>query len=329
MAEQSTNLATLKQNTAAIRPGDCATEVGFHSGDAFALLQRGATLLASSSMIPKRYQNNVGDCAIVINLAYRMRADILMVAQNLYVVHGTPAWSGQFLIATLNASRRFSALTYKFQGKEGTDDWGCRAVATELATGEKIEGTLITIGLAKKNGWYSKDGSKWQTMPEQMLRYRAAAWFVRAYAPEISMGLMTVEEAIEMTQDDTGDYVTAEITTETIKEQATAPMIRDKTKESGNAQVLATTAEIDTPPEPEKEQEPATPENYTYPDDDCKDELLFSERDNILASIRDEMSRLKISMIPATLKDNFGMHPEEIKDNIILKSLLSKLKERN
>ena len=39
-------------------------------------------------------------------------------------------------------------------------------------------------------------------MPEQMLRYRAAAWFVNVYAPEIAMGLRTAEE-----EQDAVDYV--------------------------------------------------------------------------------------------------------------------------
>lgn len=123
-----------------------------------------------------------------------MGANPLMVCQNLYIVHGRPAWSAQFLIATLNQCGRFTSIRYEFQGEEGKDEWGCRAVATELATGEKLAGPLITIGLAKKEGWYGKNGSKWQSMPELMLRYRAASWFVRAYAPEIAMGLKTAEE---------------------------------------------------------------------------------------------------------------------------------------
>ena len=49
--------------------------------------------------------------------------------------------------------------------------------------------------MAKKEGWFNKSGSKWQTMPEQMLRYRAAAFWQRVYCPEISMGFMTTEEA--------------------------------------------------------------------------------------------------------------------------------------
>ena len=49
--------------------------------------------------------------------------------------------------------------------------------------------------MAEKEGWAGKAGSKWKSMPSQMLRYRAAAFWQRVYCPEISMGLMTVEEA--------------------------------------------------------------------------------------------------------------------------------------
>lgn len=178
-----------------------AVSVGFGTLKGFEAMQRMANLFSRSSIVPEAYRStgdkdytSMGNCVIALDMALRMGANPLMVMQNLYVVHGRPAWSAQFLIATLNQSGRFSALRYEFQGKEGTDDWGCRAVTTELATGERLTGPLITIGLAKKEGWYGKNGSKWQSMPELMLRYRAAAWFVRAYAPEIAMGLQTVEE---------------------------------------------------------------------------------------------------------------------------------------
>ena len=49
--------------------------------------------------------------------------------------------------------------------------------------------------MADKEGWTKKSGSKWLTMPDQMLIYRAAAFWSRAYAPEISMGFHTKEEA--------------------------------------------------------------------------------------------------------------------------------------
>lgn len=160
----------------------------------FELAQRKAQIYSKSSLVPKEYQNNIGNVLIAQNMANRMGADTLMVMQNLYVVHGRPGWSAQFLIATFNSCGRFSAIRYRFEGKEGSDDWGCVAMTTELATGDVIEGTKITLGMAKKEGWSTKNGSKWQTMPEQMMRYRAATFLIRSTAPEIGMGLMTKEE---------------------------------------------------------------------------------------------------------------------------------------
>lgn len=226
---QTTTLAALQSP----RQPD-GVRVGFDSLAGFEALQRMARLFAASSLVPESFRGNnaLGNAAIALDMANRMGANPLMVMQNLYVVYGRPAWSAKFLIATLNQSGRFSALRYRFQGSEGSDDWGCRAYATELSTGEVLEGPLITIGLAKAEGWYGKNGSKWRTMPELMLRYRAASWFVSAFAPEIAMGLRTEEEerdAVDYVQQPDGSFapapeaVTATITTADIAARATQP----------------------------------------------------------------------------------------------------------
>lgn len=199
-APHVTDIAALRQNAAP----QGAVVCGFDTVAGFEAIQRMANLLSASGLVPDTYRSkgpndytSKGNCVIALDMALRMGANPLMVMQNLYVVHGRPAWSAQFLIATLNKSGKFSALRYAFQGTEGADDWGCRACVTELSTGEKLQGPLVTIGLAKKEGWYGKNGSKWQSMPELMLQYRAAAWFVRTYAPEIAMGLRTAEEELD------------------------------------------------------------------------------------------------------------------------------------
>lgn len=188
----TTSLAQIREQHAT--PAVVEARAGFDTAAGFDLIQRTAKLFAASDIVPTQFKGNLPNCVIAVDMALRMGANPLMVCQNLYVVHGRPAWSAQFLIATLNQSGRFSALRYEFQGAEGSEEWGCRAVATEFATGEKLAGPLVTIALAKREGWYGKNGSKWPTMPELMLRYRAASWFVRAYAPEIAMGLQTAEE---------------------------------------------------------------------------------------------------------------------------------------
>lgn len=177
------------------------TQIGLTNLSGFELAQRAAKMLCSSSLVPKEYQGAGGmaNCVIALNMAHRMQADPIMVMQNLVVVHGRPTWSSQFLIATFNSCGRFTAMRFEFFGEKGTDDYGCRAVATEISTGEKLFGTDVTIGIAKSEGWFGRNGSKWKTMPDQMLRYRAASWFVRTVAPELSMGLHTQDEIIDIT----------------------------------------------------------------------------------------------------------------------------------
>lgn len=174
----------------------------------FEATQRIAMMYAMSNFIPDSYKYRNGqpleqnvvlaNCTIALEMATRMQANPLMVMQNLYIVHGQPAFSSKFLIACINASKRFSPLRYEFKGEEGTDDYACRAIAYEANDTkhkEPLEGDWISIRMAKAEGWTSKKGSKWPTMPTQMLRYRAAAFWQRAYCPEISMGLLTAEEA--------------------------------------------------------------------------------------------------------------------------------------
>lgn len=174
----------------------------------FEATQRIAMMYAMSNFIPDSYKYRNGqpleqnvvlaNCTIALEMATRMQANPLMVMQNLYIVHGQPAFSSKFLIACINASKRFSPLRYEFKGEEGTDDYACRAIAYEANDTkhkEPLEGDWISIRMAKAEGWTSKKGSKWLTMPTQMLRYRAAAFWQRAYCPEISMGLLTAEEA--------------------------------------------------------------------------------------------------------------------------------------
>lgn len=168
--------------------------MGFGSLAGFELMQRAAKLLASSTLVPKDYQGQLANCVVALNMANRLGADPLMVMQNLHVVHGRPAWSSQFLIASFNQCGRFSALRFEFFGETGKDSWGARAWAIEKSTNEKLVGADVTMAIAKKEGWISRSGSKWQSFPQQMLMYRSAAWFVRAYAPELSMGLQTAEE---------------------------------------------------------------------------------------------------------------------------------------
>jgi hypothetical protein len=173
---------------------DSAVMPGFNSQSGWELANRIGKAFAASSLVPQQYQGNVANCIVALEMANRMGASPLMVMQNLYIVHGNPGWSSKFLVACFNQCGRFSALRYEWN--EARNE--CRAWAVERATGERLEGPKVSVAMAAAEGWSTKSGSKWKTMPELMLMYRSAAFFIRTYAPEISMGLQTDDEIIDM-----------------------------------------------------------------------------------------------------------------------------------
>lgn len=194
MATDTTDKTSAEDKTALALANLPAVRADVMDSRGFALLQRIAKAFASSALVPNIYRDNVPNCIIALNLARRLNADELMVMQNLYIVNGNPGWSAKFLIACINTCGRFSSLRYEWRGTPNADEYGCRAWAIEKRTNERLDGVWIDWRLVKAEGWSAKAGSKWKTMPEQMFIYRAASFWERTYAPELSMGLPTTDE---------------------------------------------------------------------------------------------------------------------------------------
>lgn len=162
----------------------------------FNLAQRQAKALASSALVPVSYRENIPNCLIAMELAGRIGASPFAVMQNLHIVQGRPSWSSSFLIATVNACGRFEPLRFEVVGNDpAAKDYRVRAYAKDKESGEVCFGAWITWAMVNAEGWSKKNGSKWLTMPEQMFMYRAAGFWSRVYAPEISLGMQTAEEA--------------------------------------------------------------------------------------------------------------------------------------
>lgn len=153
-----------------------------------------ATMLAQSDLLPPAYRGKPENVIIALDAAIRLNMSPMLVAQNLYVVKGKPAWSGSFCAAAINGSGKFTPLEYIFVGEPGTTSMGCFARATRLSNGAICTSDTITMQMAKDEGWLNKDGSKWKTMPRQMMMYRAASFFARAHCPEVLLGFQTAEE---------------------------------------------------------------------------------------------------------------------------------------
>ena len=172
-----------------------------------------ANLLAKSQLLPEQYIGHPENCLIAIDIANRMRVSPLLVAQNLYIVKGKPGWSGSFAISAINNCGKFSPLDFVYTKNGGG---GCYAQATRLSDGKLLKGTEITLDMAKNEGWSTKPGSKWLTMSEQMLAYRAGSFFARAYCPEVLLGVQTIDEIQDVNgyADENKSVVTIELNKE-------------------------------------------------------------------------------------------------------------------
>jgi hypothetical protein len=151
--------------------------------------------LSKSDIIPKEFQKKPANCLIAVQLANRLKADPFMVMQNTDVIYGKPALRSTFIIACINGSGKLLG-NLKFELNEKCTK--CRAWGIEKETGAKLYGPTITMEMAQAEGWVAKNGSKWKTMPEIMLRYRAASFFGRLQCPEILNGIYSTEEVEEM-----------------------------------------------------------------------------------------------------------------------------------
>ena len=152
-----------------------------------------AQTLSKSEIIPQSYKGKPADCLIAIDIANRLGLSPAIVMQNSQCVRGNFTWKGSACKAMIDGCGRYQKTRYVYVGEEGKDSYGCYLEAIDN-DGEIIKGVPVTIAMAKKEGWYNKDGSKWQTMSDLMLKYRAAAFFMRTECASIAMGFLTTEE---------------------------------------------------------------------------------------------------------------------------------------
>lgn len=165
----------------------------FGTSDNFIMAMQMAKALSSSTIVPSTFQKNDANCLIAIEQAQRLRVSPLMVMQNLYVIQGRPSWSSKFLIAAINNSGKFD-MELQFEETRDKDGKPYSCLAWTTKNGRRVEGMNVDMEMAKAEGWLGKNGSKWKTMPQLMLRYRAASFFSSLNCPELTMGLYTKEE---------------------------------------------------------------------------------------------------------------------------------------
>ena len=182
----------------------------FGTSDNFLMAMQMAKALAESTIVPEIYRGNPSNCLIAIEQAQRLNMSPMMVMQHLFVIQGRPAWASKFLIAMINASGKYD-IELQFDEVKDKNGKPFACTAWTEKNGRRIEGMTVDMDMARDEKWLTKNGSKWQTMPQLMLRYRAASFFSSLNCPELTLGLYTKEEIID------GDF--REISVENLSER--------------------------------------------------------------------------------------------------------------
>jgi hypothetical protein len=188
------NTKLVPQESTELIPQTAPTQNLLQNTKALAMINRLAERYADSSMVPATYKGNPNNCFIALELASRMDVSPVLVMQNLYIVQGKPSWAGQACKALIDGCGKFRDSEYVMTGNLADGTRGCYLQAVNVRTGKLIKGPEVTLKMAQDEGWSTKSGSKWKTMPELMLKYRAAAFFARTECPEALMGFQTADE---------------------------------------------------------------------------------------------------------------------------------------
>lgn len=198
MANKNNEMVVSEQRQGAVSTVKTGGLNVFSDAQNFETALRMADCLSKSTVVPKDYQGNTGNCMIAIEMASRINTSPMMVMQNLYIVNGRPAWSSQWIIAMINSSRRYKTeLQFEFGNAKEDGGLSCQAWAEDYA-GHRVVGPKITMNMANDEGWTQKNGSKWKTMPQVMIQYRAASFFGRMNCPDMIMGIYSQEEVADM-----------------------------------------------------------------------------------------------------------------------------------
>ena len=168
----------------------------YQSVDSFEFAQRQAKSLCESNLVPVSYQGQKGlsNCLVALEMSKRMNLSPLTVMQNLNIIHGTPSWSAQFISSQILGCGRFKNFDYVVSGEGASLSVYCEAIRVEDS--KKVKGTSVSMKMAREEGWTRN--SKYASMPELMLRNRAATFFGRQYIPDLLLGVQTSEEVVDI-----------------------------------------------------------------------------------------------------------------------------------
>jgi hypothetical protein len=162
-----------------------------HNGAALDHRYRLAKAFSMSGMVPPHFQGKPEACLVAMLYAEQLGEHPMLLFQEISVINGRPNTSARFAIARANKSGLLQGpITWKSKGQGDALEVTASAVLRD--TGEVITAT-VSMKEAAADGWTRNP--KYKSIPEQMLRWRAATRLINLYMPEVLFGLGVREEA--------------------------------------------------------------------------------------------------------------------------------------
>lgn len=141
--------------------------------------------LANSDLLPQHFRGNVPNILIAMEASNRLGLSPVEVMKHCYIIKGKLAFDSKMIIALVNKSGKFDGPLQYWLDEDETE-----CICYAFIDGRQYTGPKVTLAMAKANRW----GTLWNTLPGLMLRYRAAIFFARLFAPEIIIGLDDLNE---------------------------------------------------------------------------------------------------------------------------------------
>jgi len=180
-------------------------QVAKHNGSGFDLQPRDmdqamrlADMLANSGMVPKQYIKNPQGTLVAMMMGNEIGLNPLQSLQNIAVINGKPSIYADALLALVQNHPKFGG------HEESFDEQTMTAYCTVWRKGDEKKHTVsFSRADAEQAGLWGKQGP-WVTYPKRMLMWRARGYALRDKFADALGGLITVEEARDIPEQDMG-----------------------------------------------------------------------------------------------------------------------------
>lgn len=182
------------------------------------MLEAAKIMATARVTLPKHLQGSAGDCMAIIMQAANWNMNPFSVAQKTHIVNGTLGYEAQLVSAVVSSSSLLKTrISYEWEGdwkavNGKTDKEDSRAVIVSATIKGESEPRTLRISMAQVGE--TRNSPLWVSDPRQQLAYLATKRWARLHAPDVLLGVYSVDELQDHEPRDMGSaHVVEEPTT--------------------------------------------------------------------------------------------------------------------